>query len=673
MISLFKDVYSREVRNFTPYQIMQWIIDGQWKERLEALKGLPKEEYNKQKIKLPGVTWAGTFSQRLADKLIDYSGLIVLDLDNLNPEVINDIKARIADEPCVFSAFVSPSGSGLKIVCAVNTTAEHHKHAFAHLKHFFETKYNLEVDPSGKDVSRLCFVSCDPFAVFRNATPFEVDLKFGEVQPKAQQKFPNTAPIFDQGKIFEVCKKWTDKHYSYSEGQRNSYLHALACAMNRCGVPMDDTKNLMDSVFDLPSEEIAHCCKSAYFHNQNEHGSVTVNSYGSLDNEPQKIYEANYSDDLVMNDIQRITGMLYHYKLPEKETMDIVAKVAKYYKGVGLADIQKKDLLTTINTAIAKYNENQANINEQKSLKYMFAENLAGMLVEANIDEHVVPTGFPPLDNAMRGGFMPGNLYACIGPDKVYKSILAQWFCTYSAIALKKPVLFLCGEMSAMQFYERLCLMVYGIDLYSMLKEKSLNKENAQEFIDKMNQALGNNFFVVFNSGWTKEQILATIEDIKFKHGKNIEMIAVDGVTQLDWGREKNEIGSTINNSAMLKDLAKEAHDGKGMVVLALYHIAGENNKMYRPMGLKVRGGVKTLANLDGYFSHSLFEDVATESTPNDIAYISGKFYLRYTDKRNNGGDTNMTVLVPNNLSLELEGSNPNSYETRYGQQEMFQ
>lgn len=38
--------------------------------------------YDKEKVKLPAVTWAGTFTQRGSKYLIDHSGYVVLDIDD---------------------------------------------------------------------------------------------------------------------------------------------------------------------------------------------------------------------------------------------------------------------------------------------------------------------------------------------------------------------------------------------------------------------------------------------------------------------------------------------------------------------------------------------------------------------------------------------------------------
>jgi hypothetical protein len=124
-----------------------------------------KRSRAKLKKQLPAFTPSGTFeSGRKAELLTQYSGFVILDLDKLSPEDLERAKSLVALAPYTFAAFISPSGNGLKIIVPVNSTAEHHKLAFQQVSDYYEQALQLVVDPSGKDVSRLCFMSYDPIA-----------------------------------------------------------------------------------------------------------------------------------------------------------------------------------------------------------------------------------------------------------------------------------------------------------------------------------------------------------------------------------------------------------------------------------------------------------------------------------------------------------------------------
>jgi len=63
-------------------------------------------------------------------------------------------------DPHIVAAFVSPSGNGLKAIFAIPSDIEKHADAFESAKRYLST-YGLEADESGKDISRLCFLSHD--------------------------------------------------------------------------------------------------------------------------------------------------------------------------------------------------------------------------------------------------------------------------------------------------------------------------------------------------------------------------------------------------------------------------------------------------------------------------------------------------------------------------------
>jgi hypothetical protein len=358
--------------------------------------------------------------------------------------------------------------------------------------------------------------------------------------------------------------------------------------------------------------------------------------------------------------------MLYTHGLDQKESNIILGKIANFYKYSGQYVFEKKELLTVVTKAINLCKENVVVRNSMDSLNYLIADEIGMDVIGFDMSDHAIASGLKDVDFALRGGFTPGNVYGVIGTDRTFKSILTLFFSVVAAVRQNKPVLIFNGEMSLKQFYERLSLITLNKDLHKLIKQGVLTKETMPEYIKKMSEQTNGNIYFVGGNGWTIETMNATMENIKLKHGKIIEMLIVDGVSQMGWGKE-NEIQATTTNTMKLKELAKSAHDGRGVVILPLFHISGENDKLFRDTGRRVRGGVKTLANLDGYFSTSLLEDPSGDENSNDIIYTPGKFYLRLTDKRGNGGIINNIINVPTNLRLEQDSGKAESYETKRG------
>ena len=146
---------------------------------------------------LPAVTFAGTFptGKRQAAHLITHSGLVVLDIDDLSETLIPDILAEFAQHPHVRLAFLSPSGLGIKVVCPVDPVpidAAQHKAAWQACVDFFQPladEYDFDIDPSGKDVNRLCFLAHDPQAILHpEAIPIQWDREAWIAEQAERQK-----------------------------------------------------------------------------------------------------------------------------------------------------------------------------------------------------------------------------------------------------------------------------------------------------------------------------------------------------------------------------------------------------------------------------------------------------------------------------------------------------
>jgi hypothetical protein len=122
---------------------------------------------------LPAVTWSGTFAQRATENLRQHSGLLVADLDSLG-EKLADVRKKLLESRHLWALFVSPRGDGLKAVFRVRVDAQKHLASWRAVeKHVLELT-GIQIDESGKDMARLCFLSYDPeLYVNENATELE--------------------------------------------------------------------------------------------------------------------------------------------------------------------------------------------------------------------------------------------------------------------------------------------------------------------------------------------------------------------------------------------------------------------------------------------------------------------------------------------------------------------
>jgi len=131
----------------------------------ERIRSSSKEEQKQIKRKeLPYVTPSGTFYKRANNELICHSRYLCLDFDNMLPENMEYFKSSLLrDEqiPMVIM-FNSPTNKGFKCFILIPSDAETHGQYFDAVGNYIQTVYSQEVDKSGRDVARACYLSHDP-------------------------------------------------------------------------------------------------------------------------------------------------------------------------------------------------------------------------------------------------------------------------------------------------------------------------------------------------------------------------------------------------------------------------------------------------------------------------------------------------------------------------------
>ncbi|MYF53651.1 MAG: hypothetical protein F4039_01405 [Gammaproteobacteria bacterium] len=161
-----------------------------------------KQTYRNYKSReLPAFTPAGTFpiGKRKAQHLMQHSSHVVIDLDHLTEDQITDLLILFQQTPQVRLAFISPSGSGLKVVLHITPTPindAEHKAAYQACVDYITPlaeEHNFEIDTGGSDCSRLCFLSYHPQAIWNDdAIPLEWDYEvYQEQQLKRKEQLDN--------------------------------------------------------------------------------------------------------------------------------------------------------------------------------------------------------------------------------------------------------------------------------------------------------------------------------------------------------------------------------------------------------------------------------------------------------------------------------------------------
>ncbi len=161
--------YEKPISNTKPlmttnlYNIYQCIRHINYKEetlRLRTIKD-PKRGRKFKANNFNYVTFSGTFSKRNDKNLLKHSGLITIDFDHIND--IDELRYKLVHDTYFETEliFVSPSGDGLKWVIPINILEHSHQTYFEAISNYVKQTYKIEIDNSGKDVSRACFLPYD--------------------------------------------------------------------------------------------------------------------------------------------------------------------------------------------------------------------------------------------------------------------------------------------------------------------------------------------------------------------------------------------------------------------------------------------------------------------------------------------------------------------------------
>lgn len=166
-VSLYRNLYLTDSNErIRLCDVLEWIRHGNngLSVFIDYMRRQSPEDMKILKRRLPAVTFNGVFSKRNGASMVSYSNITAIDLDHFGSyqDVVAYKNSLIgnAEYRFVVATFISPSGLGLKILCAHdNTDPGQHYNLYKQL----ERKFNVpQVDHGVFDTSRLTFLSYDP-------------------------------------------------------------------------------------------------------------------------------------------------------------------------------------------------------------------------------------------------------------------------------------------------------------------------------------------------------------------------------------------------------------------------------------------------------------------------------------------------------------------------------
>lgn len=249
-------------------------------------KAKTKEEKEKAKMKLPAVTWNGTFKTKNRSDLIHYSSFTALDFDHIQPEKMDGFGKWLQSFQCVYAYYITPSGKGYKaIILHDNYEPLYHYDLYNQLLKLFDCP---EIDKSTTDLARGNFLSYDP-NLWKNPNPEPFHFVPSTSEPVIPEtvtetiirdeagneilmedgsyvaKFLNTLSrqvVSDDSIIRILGKIWTGK--SIANGRNNTTM-SYAGVLCKAGVEKNRAKSFIEEL--VPDYDITEIIEYAYSHN----------------------------------------------------------------------------------------------------------------------------------------------------------------------------------------------------------------------------------------------------------------------------------------------------------------------------------------------------------------------------------------------------------------------
>jgi hypothetical protein len=265
-ISVFKDLLkSKDVPYIVDLEkIIQRIKVGKSITIIDKVRNATnKKDADLIKQKLPCILFAGEFSERNGNSLVNHSGLMCVDFDKYeNEQVMIEHRAILERNPHFLLLFTSPSGKGIKGVVKIpNANKETHPKYFTAFQKEFDFDY---WDKSCSNVDRVCYESYDP-NIFINYDAIEFAPNLIDVGYSVTEKTP-LIPITDEDKIIEKIMSF-DWKKDFVEGERNAFIFDLAGMFCEYGVSQTTAENYIINnvvIGDFSEAEAKTTIKSGY-------------------------------------------------------------------------------------------------------------------------------------------------------------------------------------------------------------------------------------------------------------------------------------------------------------------------------------------------------------------------------------------------------------------------
>lgn len=335
MISIFKyckEPKAKPIRNLSEQEFFDGIKNGQWQDEV-----LDYRTNKIEKTKLHCLTPSGVFSQREIKGLVEHSNVICLDVD-AKDQICNFNIDDIKKDEFVYVVHESCTGNGGYAIY-VKIDGNKHLDAYLGLEEYFFVNYSIVLDKACKDVSRLRFVSFDPY-LFQNSKSktFKKYLKKKDVEKKnyktivVKSDFDEMVNQASSMNLFDDYNDYVSLCFAlvseFGENGRN-YFHSLCNSSNKYNFEKAD-KHYSQA---LKREQTGITISSVYYKFKEAGIKLTsektekIKSIAKLSDNPKEILkELNIRDD------ENLVEKFKEKDNEEKTEIDLIIDLIKLSK-----------------------------------------------------------------------------------------------------------------------------------------------------------------------------------------------------------------------------------------------------------------------------------------------------------------------------------------------------
>ena len=222
--TIFKNV--RDIKNpnyITVVEALDRIRNGKSEKNISIVrKAKDKKAKADAKKNLPSVCFSGKFSERKDNFLIEHSGYVILDFDDI--EDVDKRKKELCEDKYSYAVWISPSGNGLKVLVKIPPREKDHEHYYMGLI----DKYP-ELDTTSRNLSRVCYESYDPEIYINEDSEVWTDKKMEAPKKEVTKDFKtptkssNNNHSWKTEKVLEMIISSPEGN-KYNELMKASYL-----------------------------------------------------------------------------------------------------------------------------------------------------------------------------------------------------------------------------------------------------------------------------------------------------------------------------------------------------------------------------------------------------------------------------------------------------------------